>query len=209
VEPREAYERQAREAIDFASEVTGVEFKRSEPFDILQYKIAKTAQALANLRDGGLIIVGVSQTNKVFSIDGVDAAVEATYNGEAIYEHINWYASPPIDSRTIVLEHLGKRFVVMVIAPFERTPVVCRHPTPDGTPKKDAMKPGDFFVRTAEKIETKRVDSAQLMEDLLQLAAGRRAAEIIRILRTGGVAPEAMTPGDRFEKEVEDFGDFL
>jgi predicted HTH transcriptional regulator len=193
----------------YGSESVNIEFKRSERFEDLQFHIAKTAQAMANLRDGGFIIVGVAQVGKAFKRDGVTPDHEASYQVEAIFEFVNRYASPPIDLRVLPVEFEGKRFVAIVIPPFERTPVVCQRDTPPNAPRK--MKKGEVYVRSSAtaKIETTKVTSAPMMEELLQRAAGLRLAETIQMLRAGGLLIESPAPGDPLQKEVEDLADLL
>ncbi len=209
MDSRNTVESRVRTAIEFANELPDIEFKRGETFDTLKYRIVKNALALANLRDGGLVIVGVRQDGGRFIADGVDADVESTYEAEKVYELVNEYASPTIELRVVVVEHDTKRFVAIAVPPFQRTPVVCRRPTPDGVTKNDALRPGDFFVRTGSPVSATRVNTAAMMEDLLQVAAGRRAAETIRMLRAGGLAPETLSVSDPLDGEVEDLADLF
>jgi predicted HTH transcriptional regulator len=209
VDERNTIEDRVRQAIAFASELPNVEFKRAEPFQNLKYRITKTALALANLRDGGLIIVGVRQEGGLFVPEGLDAATLATYEPEVVYEFVNDYASPTIELRLIVVEESPLNFAVIAVPPFERTPVVCRRNTPDGVEKNNTMRAGEIFVRTGSPISTSRVSAAAMMEDLLQLAAGRRAAETIRMLRAGGVALDTLQPPDPIQEEVQDIVDHL
>lgn len=60
-------------------ELRDAEFKESQPFPVLRYKIVKTAMSMANLRDGGLIIIGAHQRNGRLSLDGITQEHEATY----------------------------------------------------------------------------------------------------------------------------------
>jgi predicted HTH transcriptional regulator len=207
-EPRSVIEQRAKDAIDLPAELAAVEFKAGQAFSDLQYKITKTSMGMANLRDGGLIIIGVAQNeDRSFLVEGVSEASVATYVQETVYEFINRFASPPVELRVAPFEHVDKQFVVIAISPFERTPVVCRRNTPDGVAKSDQMYVGDFFVRTGDRVGTSIVTSAQMMSDLLELATSRRYSEMSRLQRESGVlTPPAV---DAFDAEVNDVADLL
>lgn len=61
-EPFSVIAQRARESIDLPAEIPSTEFKLSGAFEALKFWIPKTSTAMANLRDGGLIIIGVAQT---------------------------------------------------------------------------------------------------------------------------------------------------
>ena len=204
-EPRSVVEQRARDFIDFPAELTTVEFKRNGPFESMQFRIAKTAMAMANLRDGGMIIIGVAQDDaRNFVVEGVQSDSEATFSQEAVYEFVNSYASPPVELRVTPMEHRGLRFVTIDVWPFERTPVVCQRNTPDGTRGNDQMHVGDFFVRTGDIVGTRRVTSAAMLHEIIEFAVIRRLAEIQRILGAAGIPSGAPSP---FDTEVSDLGD--
>jgi len=49
-------------ALDTCIESQSVDLKESASWKDLQYKIVRTALAMANLRDGGIIIIGASES---------------------------------------------------------------------------------------------------------------------------------------------------
>jgi len=204
-DPRAIVEERARGFLDLPAELTHIEFKEGADFASLQYRISKTAMAMANLRDGGMIIVGVKQDRqRQFVVVGIDATNESSFVQEVVYEFVNQYASPPVELRVFPLEHSGKRFIIIDVQPFERTPVVCRRNTPDGTTKNDQMRPGDFFVRTGSPVSTQRVQSDAMMHEVLEFAVIRRIAEIQRIQRIAAASGSAQNV---FDTEASDLGD--
>jgi predicted HTH transcriptional regulator len=206
-ESRGHVEQRAIEALEFPAELAGVEFKGNYDFETLKFKITKTAMALANLRDGGQIIVGVSQDDsRNFVVEGITPTNVQSFIHEVVYEFVNRYASPPVELRVLQVPFEGKEFAVISVSPFERTPVVCRRNTPDGTPKADQMHEGAFYVRTTDRVGTERVKTAAMMSDLLELATVRRMAEQDRLRREAGL--EARSRSD-FDDEVKDIDDFL
>jgi predicted HTH transcriptional regulator len=204
-DPRAVVEQRARDILDLPAEQTHIEFKRSGDFASLQYRITKTAMAMANLRDGGMVIIGVAQDQqRQFVVEGIDATNEASFVQETVYDFVNRYASPPVELRVLPLEHGGKRFIIMDIQPFERTPVVCKRNTPDGMPANDQLRSGDFFVRTGSPVSTQRVQSDAMMHEVLEFAVIRRLAEMQRIQRAALASGAAQ---NAFDAEVSDLGD--
>ena len=194
-ESRAVIEERVRTALDLPMELPEVEFKSDMPWDQLRIKISKTAMGMANRRDGGLIVIGVSQdkTTRKFNLDGMTQANIDTYVQEPVYEFILKFASPPVEVGVIEVEHQAKRYVAIAVSPFSHTPVVCKVDAPPDEKRALAFRAGDFIVRLADPVKTTRVTKAEMLHDLLQLAAGRRAAEIILALREGGVQIEELT----------------
>lgn len=172
-------------ALSAGVELRNTEFKESQPFDVLRWKIIKTAMAMANLRDGGQIIIGAHQRNGPLELDGIHADCEATYDADDVLEAINKFANPPVTATVRVMLFDERRFVVIQVAPFERTPVICRRGTPDGV--SDVMRRGDIFVRSRDRIATTRLVDDDLMAELVEVAAERRAAQIIGTAQRAGL----------------------
>ena len=206
-----AIEERARTALQLPLELADVEFKQDGSFEDLKYKICKAAMGMANLRDGGLIVIGVSQdSQRRFVVDGMAAHTILTYVQEIVLQFVTAYASPPVELRVVSqFMHDGKSFVLIAVSPFDRTPVVCHNTTPTGLKKPDQMNAGDFFIRTSNPAGTSKAVRADMIQDLLQIAAGRRAAEIIRSLNEGGVRFDQVSTTSRFDGEVEDIADRL
>jgi len=58
-------------ALDTCVESQNVELKESAEMASLQYKLIKTAMAMANLRDGGVIVIGVSERGNTWDLTGI------------------------------------------------------------------------------------------------------------------------------------------
>jgi len=202
----DAAEERAREAIRGGAEFPNVEFKRDMPYLSLQYKIIKTCMAMANLADGGVIVIGVAQIGKRFEPVGVSESNTQTYETETLYEDVNKYASPPIPLRTFPISAEGLAFVAIVIPPFERTPVVCRRNSPDDVSEK--LTRGTVYIRTGSPVASQPIQSAEQMEDLLQYATSLRLAATMRILQSAGATGSFTVPTE-IEREVDDIADFL
>lgn len=206
-------EERTHRAIALGAERAAVEFKESQPFETLRYKIAKAALAMANRPDGGLIIVGLSQREegKPFVLEGVDESVAATYHQETLYEFVNLFASPPIELFIRQVVHDGRMTVAISVSPSLRSPVICRKSTRDvpGLRGPDHMHTCDIYVRTSAPVGTARVSSAPMLDELIQRAAGQRAGEMIRAMRDAGAFEGLGAAETRFDQEVRDIADLF
>lgn len=180
-------------AVRRAVELRGVEFKESQPFETLRYKIVKTAMGMANLRDGGLIIIGPHQREGRLIASGIAQEHEDSYDPDDVIEAINRHARPPVNcSVRIVPEADGRRFVGIEIRSFDRSPVFCKRNTPDDINRDDRLVEGSLYARSNDRIGTTRVVDPDLMAEILEIAAERRAAEIIQLSqRVGFTMPNA------------------
>src|SRR5579872_6636683 len=159
MQSKDVIEQAVREAINLLSELPGIEFKSSGPFNKLKYAIAKAAQGISNTRDGGYIIVGVKQKQGAPTIlQGVDQGIVRTFDPESVRELVNRFASPAIEVQTVTVTHVDKTnvektFIAIAVPPFSRTPTVCRSDTPSsGVYKEDEMRRGDVYIRPLDKI---------------------------------------------------------
>jgi predicted HTH transcriptional regulator len=205
---RSVLEQRVKEAVEFGLESPTVEFKESQPFQVLKYKLARTAQGMANNRDGGLIIIGFSERGGNHP-NGVDDAVAVTYDYDMVYEFVNGYATPAIEFQMLTVVVRETRYIAIQVPPLGRTPTICRKDTPSAVTRPgERMAAGNIFVRTRDRIGTSPVTHAAMIDDLLQATASHRATELLHLL---GTARLTLAPSGRqqYDKEVEDLGDYL
>jgi hypothetical protein len=187
-------------ALDLCQESQGVEFKESAVWDVLKAKLTRTSMAMANLRDGGIIIVGVSQRGDFWDLTGIDSTDLASYDVDVIVNHVNSFATPYVELDIVTVEYVnGKRFLAIQSREFAHTPIVCKKNGPTGSD----IKEGDVYVRTAGAVQTSRIMRAADMDDLLTLAAEKRARAILEQGRRVGLVPSSSAT-ERFDRELGD-----
>ena len=84
-------------ALDRLQEAPDIEFKESAPWDTLKWKIIKTALAMGNLRDGGILIVGVAERTGQEQRTGITQTDLATYDPDNIADQFGRFISPGIE----------------------------------------------------------------------------------------------------------------
>ncbi len=185
-------------ALEYRSETEWIEFKCAADWDGLKHKIVRTCLAMSNQRDGGIIIVGVGESGNEWELTGIDGEQRDTYDADDCIDFINRYSSPAIHPVLATVEYDGKAFLAIDVAEFDSMPIVCRRNGPEGT----GLEAGRVYVRDVGKARTTRVMTAEQMRNLLELAAEKRARELIgSAKRIGMEAPDIS--GARYEEERE------
>jgi hypothetical protein len=183
-------------ALDRCQETQDVDFKEAAPWEKLKWRITKTALAMGNLRDGGIVIIGVSQRRKRWKLTGVSNVVLRTYDPDVILGQINAYVSPFVVLDIVSVKH-QKHFIAVYVREFSDTPLVCKKNGPNGS----GLYEGAVYVRPPGFAQTTRIVHAAQMHDLLGLAAEKRARGILEVARRLGL--EQVLPGaNRFDQEL-------
>lgn len=130
--------------LDTCIESQSVDFKESASWHALQHKIIRTTLAMANLRDGGIIVIGASERGDRWELTGISDEDLATYEVDEVIDAIHRFASPSVDVRLVLVPYRDSRiFLTLQVFEFADTPVVCRR---DGPPNS-GLKQGAVYIR--------------------------------------------------------------
>jgi len=173
-----ALHERATGALEVCQESISVEFKSSALWENLKYKITKNVLAMGNLRDGGVLVVGVSQNAGRWELTGVTQEHLATFEPDDMLAFIGRYVSPAFNLDIVRVVHDGTPFLAIQTREFAETPLVCSRNGPDG-PNNEGLVPGGVYIRLANPPQTTRVMDAAQMQDLLDLAAEKRARRML------------------------------
>lgn len=166
--------------LNFCQERASVEFKESQPFDTMKWHLLKTIMAMANLRDGGMIVIGLNQRGAIWQLTGIDSDHLQTYNYDAIIDQLQKHASPQITVDIVVHLNDNQQYLVFNVHQFRESPIICRKNTPNEVAEKERMFPGDIYIRPhAGKPQTTRVVDSSTLNELLEIAAEDRARRMI------------------------------
>jgi predicted HTH transcriptional regulator len=186
-------------ALDRCQESTNVDFKASAAWDDLKLNLIRTVMAMANLRDGGIIVIGASESGDVWDLTGIQSEHLATYDVDDVIDSVNKYASPPVRLEIVLVTYQNEKpFLAFQIHEFADTPVVCKRNAPDGNKKLCA---GEVYVRPFGKPRTSKVLSADEMHELLELAAEKRARRFLEVAHRVGLRPPEVA-AQRFDEEL-------
>ena len=154
------------QAIRQGRESQNVEYKQSGQWNDLKQKIIQPSLAMANVKDGGTVIIGMAQEGTTFSPVGMPDRDLVTFKADDIMAAINSYADPPIAVDWHIIDFEGKTLGVLVVHEFDQFPVLCR---------RDAkgLDEGAFYFRSLRMPETAKVKSHFEMRDILDRAIDR------------------------------------
>lgn len=172
--------------INLLREERFLEYKQSMPWDALKEKIAKTAMAMANIPDGGTIIIGMTKNGNLYEADGVVPEHLASYKVDDIQAYINRFADPFVKVQSTFVTVESKEFIAIVVAEFDEIPVICGRNSTD-------LREGTVYTRSNRIPESVPISSQTEMRELLELATDKGVRKFMRRAhRTGiqGGAPQ-------------------
>lgn len=183
-------------ALERCQESQDVDFKEAGTWQQLQWGFTHSALGIGNLRDGGIIVVGVSERDGAWELTGVQPAHLTTFEPDIVLAQVNAYVSPHIDLDVVTVEHEAKTFVSVWCREFADMPLVCKKNGPDGS----RLTEGRVYVRPPGMARTTVVTNAAQMSNLLELAAEKRARSFLKTAKRVGLPLAAVD--DPFEREL-------
>jgi predicted HTH transcriptional regulator len=190
-------------ALATGHELRGIEAKPAGPATSkhLFAKVTRAAISMGNLRDGGVVLVGLEDNDLAAMLPGLDADDLATWMAfDDVSQRMAEFADPPLKLHIEALE-LSTETVVAVIevAEFADLPHVC------SGDYGDVMRRGALYVRTRKMPQTADLASSAEMRDLLDLATQKALRAYVETAERAGVRIQAGEPrptdDELFEQE--------
>lgn len=189
-------------ALDLLQEGRAVDFKRAAMWNELKQGIPKDILAMSNLRDGGIIIIGVEESDNKWNRTGMTDEQLNTYDPDDMIDHVNKYASPSMTFD--VVKHTddeGLKYLVVRTHEFEEKSFVCKRNC------ADELRQGAFYIRPLGKAESREVQTADEMHDLLELVVEKRTRNFLSQMQRVGIdlgsLPLVKSDADKFDDELE------
>ena len=165
-------------------ETLGVEFKRSMNWqdDATKAKVVKAALAMANKRDGGIIIFGLTppaNNTGPHTFDGMSAADYQSFNQDEVMAKVNAHASPSID---LTVHHDSgideKQCVVIEVREFADYPVICSKEVV--VQQKTVLYKGRVYCRSRRMTESTEVRTVEDMREIIELGVDKGLQRYLR-----------------------------
>lgn len=188
-------------ALGLCQESYRVDFKESAAWTVLRDKLVKTVLGMGNLRDGGLIIVGVSERNENWEVTGISPEDLLRYDVDDMFGYFERFVSPFAEIDIVQVSRPPKKFLAIQVHEFQELPLVCKRNGAD--PNPEGLFEGAVYIRPIGGVpRTTRVMNSQQMHELLELAAEKKARGIIRRARAMEMAVPDID-NDAFDRELE------
>ena len=81
---------------------------------------------MANRRDGGHVVIEISDTGRALEVVGLNSDGLASWNHDKIADGFKNYADPGISFTRQEIEYDSKSVVVLRVQPFEEVPTICK-----------------------------------------------------------------------------------
>jgi predicted HTH transcriptional regulator len=194
-------------------ELPGVEFKGPGPRTDkpLFARVTRAVLGMSNHRDGGLVIIGVAESEEGFLLRGVSDKDLDTWKYDDVAEALTVFSDPSVSFEMEIFPYEGNNFVILSVSEFEDIPVLCRktynHKDPKSKKQVTILREGACYVRTKRKPETSEIPSQTEMRDLLDLATDKGLQKFVRRARAAEIAisrTERPSDQERFDKQLGD-----
>lgn len=165
-------------------------------------RVARAVMAMGNLRDGGLVCLGIDDSRMADMLPGLSQTRLLEWsNFDDVSDALARRSDPPVafELSPMTLSS-GVAVVVIEVAEFETVPHVCTRDF------QDVLRNGMTYVRPRGKPESVPVPSHGDMRELLDLAITKGVREFVRRAGSAGVAlpgPGATPDKTRAAFEVE------
>lgn len=191
-------EKEIEDIIEYPNEERHLEFKGPVSWNNdIRAKITKSIIALANLKDGGWIVVGKEeQTDRSFKLIGLTQEEYGSFDSDHIHAFVYERAEPPVNFQIIKKEYKNKKFVLIKVKEFDEVPVICKKGY------GEIIQAGKIYVRSKGKPESIAIPSDAEMRELIENATDKGVSSFVRRLhRTVIWAPKAETQEINDEEE--------
>lgn len=173
--------------------------------DTTKVKIAKAMMAMANLRNGGVIVVGMQETAKgVWVPELMTPQQISSFTQDDVAQWVNDYATPAVQFSIGAYALNGNQFVIIQVQEFDASPVICRKQKTSGG---ETLEAGVIYYRSNRKIESAPISTDEDLRELIGLAVDKGISRhVSRLHRLGLIPAETTNQRDIQQYETERAG---
>jgi predicted HTH transcriptional regulator len=189
-------------------ETPSVEFKSPGPAKSphLRAVVARACMAMANQRDGGTVIVGVSEaTDHRFEPVGIAADDQTGWAFDPVAGFINSCCEPPIEFELGQLQDPedGRTYAVLEIEEFAEYPVVCTKTISLDAGKPPLLRSGAIYIRSRKTPASIEIAGQAEMRALIELTIEKQVPRIAKLLGVFAGRPEPGPTQDGADAEFD------
>ncbi len=172
-------------------------------------EIIKDILAMANTRNGGRIIFGV--TDNDFEFMGVGEEAWKQFDVTPVNELLHRYADPIFTCSVIKRVIEDKKVVVIDVPEFNEVPILCKESAFAGQNNKEVLRKGALYVRTA-KCSSEAISSVEDMRSILGRGLTKKSDELfqsIQKLITGKPLVPDKDANNHYQAEIKQAHEYL
>jgi hypothetical protein len=159
-------------------------------------RVARATMAMGNLRDGGLVCLGVADDKISAMLPGLDRTQRGLWSDfDRVSAALARYSEPPVsfELHAFTLSN-GAEVVVIEVAEFERDLHVCKLDYPN------VLQAGHTYVRPRGQPRSVTVPSSAEMRELHDLAIDKGVREFVRRARAAGISLSSLPEPEDLER---------
>jgi predicted HTH transcriptional regulator len=172
-----------------------LEYKRSMVWtnDNTKVEVAKAMMAMSNLRNGGVVVIGMREINRgIWEPEDMTHEQIISFTQDDIAQWVNDYAVPAVQFTVEPLLLDDKNFVIIQVREFDSYPAICRkQKTLRGV---EVLRAGAIYYRSNRKNESAPISSEEDIRELIRLAVDKGVAQEIERLRVLGFVATLPAP---------------
>lgn len=169
--------------------------------------LAKDIAAFANSRDGGVLVIGKHERSPgQFDLNGVSEDQARSFETTKVATWINNRFAPAVRLVCQRVEHEGSTFIVILVSEFEDIPILCTKSYQYPDSKKQILREGTIYVRTANA-ESAPLRSVEELRSLIGLATTKRADQMLQLfdaMLKGRPLTAQTTDAEEFARELKE-----
>lgn len=173
--------------------------------DTTKVKVAKAMMAMSNLRNGGVIVVGMQEpTRGVWIPEAMTPTQVSSFTQDDVAQWVNDYATPAVQFSIGPFTLNGNQFVIIQVQEFDSSPVICRKQKIVGG---ETLEAGTIYYRSNRKIESAPISTDEDTRELIGLAVDKGISRHVnRLHRLGLIPTETPNELDRWQYKTERAG---
>lgn len=183
-----------------------LEFKPGGPRQgYLFAQVARAALGMANLSDGGIIIVGVEEQNRIFTPVGISDNDLATWHYDDVAGALSGYADPAIIFDLETHEYQGKKYLVIQVYEFDIAPIICKKDYTEPITNKRVLQAGLCYVRGRRQAQTLPIPTVVEMRELIDFATEKGVRRFVAQARSAQIdlsGPPLPSDADSFSQQL-------
>jgi predicted HTH transcriptional regulator len=167
--------------------------------------VARAALAMANSRDGGRVVLGVTRKDRLMEAVGLTDPQIASWDYDETATALNGYANPSLEFDLEVVPYRTARCVVIRVYEFAAEPILCARDF------ETKLRRGACYVRRRSMPSTSEVPSLEEMRDLLDLAVEKGLRRFLARAFAAGLtvaSGSTLVPDDaqRYRQQLGELG---
>jgi len=169
-------------------------------------RVARAALGMANLRDGGLVTIGVADDNGIPVAVGLTAEQRESWSRyEVTAASLGPFAQPSLSFDLELLSYRGVDISLLRVREFDDIPLLCAEEVHDENDRV-IVRRGAMYVRSQRRLETAEVPTQDEMREVLALAIEKGVRRFVELGNRVGFVAGPAPEGDvaRYDAELEE-----